>query len=109
MNDNAGERLTPLDVLRRDGWCKGSFHDMTGAYCIRGAGHQCRITSGHPYLLAVGEVAREQFPERIPADLATDRFTSNDVVRFNDHPDTTFADVEAVLEKAQLRLAEQVR
>ena len=45
----------------------------------------------------MGEVAYEQFPER--AEVAS-------FFRFNDHPDTTEAEVIAVMEKAALLLDE---
>lgn len=98
MTDN----LTPLDVLRRDGWCKDSLHDDKGQHCMLGAFGVAYGRIDAEWLAAFSacnDIIGEQFPERSEFPC---------VVFFNDHPATTFADVEMVLEKAQLRLDERV-
>jgi len=103
---------TPLEVLRRRGWHKGWYTNGDGKVCMLGA-RQVAEGNGFGYLLdrdrdwytAVGEVIAEQFPER--AVRKSEGLTS--VAMFNDHPATTFEDVEAVLEKAEIRLSEQVQ
>lgn len=105
MTDN----LTPLDVLRRDGWCKDIWRNEKGEHCLMGAfiaaynNDQMETWNDAewPGYDIVQDVVREQFPERGGLGLSSE-------ILFNNHPDTTFADVEMVLEKAQLRLDEAV-
>lgn len=95
--------LTPLDVLRRDGWCKQIWRDEQGRHCLMGAFLEVygenNTWVGYS---EVQDVVREQFPDRGGLAGACE-------ILFNNHPDTTFADVELVLEKAQLRYDETVR
>jgi hypothetical protein len=59
------------------------------------------------------EVIAEQFPDRLSRTYDDMYWDGNrpllTISRFNDHPDTTFVDVEAVVEKAHLRLSERVQ
>lgn len=87
-----------LELLRREGWWKedGSFSAHRGG-CLALAANWVNPDS-EGLETAIADVIREQYPERArllqanPADVHV-------CVAFNDHPDTTFADVEAVLEK----------
>lgn len=76
--------LERLDGGRR--WCKGVFWSGD-RWCLLGALTPPRMEAWQ----AIVGVACEQFPER---------FLGVSITRFNDHPDTTWADVELVLEKA---------
>jgi len=103
-DENNQDAVTPLEILRRDGWCKGTVLNDSGERCLIGA---LKLSPfAHPWdsriILIVDEVVREQFPDRIGG------YKGRHIADFNDHPDTTFADVELVLEKAQLRFDEQV-
>lgn len=91
---------TPLEVLRRDGWYKGGLQDARGARCINGA-----LMVAPSSILHISGVILEQFPDRVKLYANG----SPSIAFFNDHPDTTFADVELVLEKAQIRYDEAVR
>lgn len=58
------------------------------------------LTRSAEAVTVLAAVIKEQFPERVhPAHMDTPR---DAVVAFNDHPDTTFADVERMFEKAEL-------
>jgi hypothetical protein len=69
-------------------WCKGALRSHDGRYCIRGA---VRAVGGaellEPIILqAIGEVAGSRFGR---------------IESFNDHPNTSHAQVIAVLERAR--------
>ena len=59
----------------------------------------CTLEAAHEELMrASGKISRvieEQYPERFTPGLPEDR-----IIQFNDHRDTVFPDVQAVLEKA---------
>lgn len=105
MDEINGARAA-LEVLRRDGWCKGKWTAPTGEHCISGAAIEAGTSLYQPgphgdctsFGHALYDVIDEQFPDRPMS-----------VVGFNDHKDTTFADVELVLEKAALKLDEAVQ
>lgn len=89
-----------LDLLRRDGWCKDVAETGDGRRCLLGAGVAAGYSTDDCF--ALHAVAKEQYPERLR--LRTDL---SPAAAFNDHPDTTFADVERVIEKAAIRRLEQ--
>lgn len=101
------DKLTPLDVLKRDGWSKG-WSGAAGSRCIVNACDQVAVVwaseasvtgdwSEPPYWLErVFRVVAEQFPDRLIED--ADEGVA--LGYFNDHPETSFADIELVLEKA---------
>jgi hypothetical protein len=73
-------------------WCKGALRSHDGRYCIRGA---VRAVGGaellEPIILqAIGEVAGSRFGR---------------IESFNDHPNTSHAQVIAVLERARDNIA----
>jgi hypothetical protein len=75
-----------------DKWCKGALRSHDGRYCIRGA---VRAVGGaevlEPVILqAIGEVAGSRFGR---------------IESFNDHPNTSHAQVIAVLERARDNIA----
>jgi hypothetical protein len=90
-------------------WYQGDVSDHKDNYC--GIGHVFEASKevlGVIDMDAVGvalramdAVAVEQYPERVKAVM-------RDFASFNDHPDTTEAEVIAVMEKAAVRLDEQV-
>ena len=73
-------------------WCKGALRSHDGRYCIRGA---VRAVGGaevlEPVILqAIGEVAGSRFGR---------------IESFNDHPNTSHAQVLAVLDRARTNIA----
>jgi len=101
MADNVlDEARTRLDGGNK--WCKQRLYDgdkacVIGAISVTNRGRMFRA------LRAVDAVVREQYPDRAGiSGLLTG------VGDFNDHPDTTWADVDLVLDKAARRLDEQV-
>lgn len=95
--DNPGEMI--LDRLRSHGWCKQDFGDAEGPNCIAGAAHEVEAEDYFQHTLVW--VIDEQYPGRMEAG------PHSNVPNFNDHPDTTFADVERVLEKAAVKWEEE--
>lgn len=93
--DNPFEKV--LDRLREKGWCKGGFDGPDGSHCIVGA---FRGFLSMARLQSLEGILREQYPDRIAGRLCP-------IPNFNDHPDTTFADVERVLEKAAIKWEEE--
>lgn len=90
-----------LDLLRRDGWCKGKQEDERGRHCIVGAAH-C-VGAYQEDFIALDAVAEQQYLDRVGSGLLVP------AAALNDHPDTTFEDIERVMEKAALRLDEAVQ
>lgn len=90
---NAAERA--LQGWTADQWCKGRFYDHQGRSCLWGRLIEDSVDGVVAALVAVGEIVQEQY-------------ALDGVVAFNDAPETTFADVVAVLEKAAVRLNEAV-
>ena len=96
-------------------WCKQRLYDKHGRACLVGAINE---VSSHDIKLphvegvdcacersvaaaVLNDVIWEQYPQR-------SNIFFHSVSYFNDHPDTTWADVEAVLDKAARRLDEQL-
>lgn len=101
MTDNPFELV--LDRLREKGWRKNGFGDWTGPNCIVGA-HMTlnnetnkNFRSFRTFLVSI---IHEHYSDRSEGRLET-------IPNFNDHPDTTFADVERVLEKAAVKWEEE--
>ena len=88
-------------------WCKFQLTNSEGKHC--GIGHVIMAydpmvhgnLGSHDAVVEMVKVAKEQYPERLSEDYPV--YTD-----FNDHPDTTEADVIAVMEKAAVRLDERL-
>jgi hypothetical protein len=99
-------------ILDEQGWTKGTFTNEDGEVCLLGA-----IAEALPFTLAevmrtdevdrVTNVIEANYADRVPVwVMSANAFalgsTSFDVItKFNDHEDTTYTDVVAVLEKAE--------
>lgn len=97
---NSAEQI--LDLLKSSGWCKGNSVRYNGVtrkheYCLLGAAQQLGFTQRLTGI-KLAPVVTEQFPERVESALRSN--PAHVVVTFNDHPETTFEDVQMVLEKA---------
>ena len=107
--DNPIEKVRArLDGGRK--WRKGQlgdYDDPNASVCLRGAIYSVIGTTfaAANHRIAIEEplrdTIREQYPDR--------RDYSAAVPTFNDHPDTTWADVELVLDKASIAWDETVR
>lgn len=103
-----------LDLLRQTGWTKGIAFAPDGRRCLVGAGMFSRSL--------IMDVINEYFPGRTQYDparsmdaLGVDQepdtpisYPSGGLPNFNNHPDTTFDDVELVLEKTAIKYEEIV-
>ena len=91
-------------ILDEKGWIKGDYKnldvpDLPMGFCLVGALSEV-LLGGRMEAESVGcveaeillEVIAEQFPDR--------KGTYGDIPTFNDHEDTTRADIDLVLEKA---------
>lgn len=99
-----------LEVFKTHGWQNeaAALVDEYGRLCLlAGIAVACGRSAYDGYALPVGtysfqdrlaHVIRDKFPDRVPAR----RFGSSAAWSFNDHEDTTFADVELVLEHVAL-------
>lgn len=102
--DNPFEKV--LDRLREKGWNQGNYGPTAGPNCILGAFmyelslRECELW-GDECIEGLETVLLEQYWER------TVKGDMTHVPNFNDHPDTTFADVEKVLEKAAVKWEEE--
>jgi len=94
-------------------WCKGAFRKgdsrcLTGAICFASVNRDAdSAPMGFSAWFAVDDVIREQYPDR-GLDLTQHTGLCVSIPAFNDHPDTTWADIDAVLDKAARRLDEQL-
>lgn len=101
--------MEPKDVLERlqtHGWHKNTYGGAEGPNCLLGAIKAVKAqaegveysavhgTWSNPLTNIIQEVVVEQY--------------SDDIAGFNDLPDTTFDDVERVLEKAQILWEERI-
>jgi hypothetical protein len=91
-----------LAYLREHGWLQVEFGDrgVPGPACLMALYSRKDILSPSTYRVMQAVIA-EQYPERWYG-------YSETVMGFNDHRDTTFADIERVLEKTAVRLDEAV-
>lgn len=90
-----------LDILHKYGWHQGSIGSTDEGFCIGGALCMARPNFGYePETVVIENVIAEQFPDRYDPER---RFA-----RFNDHAETTFSDVECVLEKASIEIDARV-
>ena len=98
---------------RLDGGKKWQKYGLTGIYgrvCLVQALGEASRGSGvtlYKGLKAVIDVVAEQYPDR-GLDRNDHPRLGVSIPAFNDHPDTTWADIEAVLDKAARRLDEQL-
>ena len=97
MTDNPFEKV--LDRLREKGWHKGSFYGPGDSSCILGASMSVGVKKG--FLPTLRPLIEDQYPDRAYS------YLNGSVSSFNDHPDTTFTDVERVLEKAAVKWEEE--
>lgn len=91
------------------GWCKGLYENpLTGQRCLIGAWLRVpyklfaaiMLRQNNPETLAkLAGIIREQFPERVSQ--VTGSHPELYIMYFNDHEDTCFADVLAILEKLE--------
>jgi hypothetical protein len=99
--------LDGFDGGRR--WLKGHFRDSAGNRCILGALGVLGSREFNTIQPVIEGVIAEQYPDRcIRVGPAYDIQLIPSAAHFNDHPDTTWNDVERVFEKADLLLDEQI-
>lgn len=101
------------EIISQRGWCKGSMEKTDGSVCLLGAARAAHVQEERnpgwhysPAITALSKVIQEQYPERVTG--ATEEPIPgipwvgdyDHVWIFNDHADTTYEDIERVLEKA---------
>lgn len=101
-----------LDLLRRDGWCKGDLRNEDGAHCISGALFEVSPGGVCPVFLDAGDkivrAIRSQFPRWTPMIRSQFPQWTRIIPLFNDDLRTSFSDVELVMEKAALEMGESL-
>jgi hypothetical protein len=92
-------------ALTPDTWVKGNSQPWVGDdACLAVAFLRVtRTTWPCTSMDVLADVIREQYPDRIPTGSYSN---ACNVFEFNDHPDTTLADVHAVIEKAIAKVSE---
>lgn len=93
--DNPFEKV--LDRLREKGWCKNELGGKEGPNCLLGGFIQANIPCHVKESLR--PILTEQYGDRMNH--------AKYISRFNNHPDTTFSDVERVMEKAAIQWEEE--
>lgn len=102
--DNPFEKV--LDRLREKGWHKGDYGFASGPNCLVGGllfatGMNIQESCNSPESETLDKIVMEQYWGRAI------RGSMTHIPNFNDHPDTTFTDVERVLEKAAVKWEEE--
>lgn len=101
MNDAEKTKI----YLQEHGWNKDILVNAEHEVCLWGAITMIRrASSALPETLK--DIIAEQFPERSHID--NDCPVSHFIMEFNDHADTTYTDVNTILDKASMRLEEMV-
>ena len=86
-----------LAILRKNGWSKDYRESADGSHCILGA---LDVACGHKLdyddhlLEPLNQLAEENFADRAFHGIYPS------AIAVNDNPETTFADIESLLEKA---------
>lgn len=100
--DNPFEKV--LDRLREKGWNQKRWGGPEGPNCMYGA----------IYYTQPGQALSESWMSQMLYHIVGDQYRNrvndnmdNRVMLFNDHPDTTFSDIERVLEKAAVKWEEE--
>lgn len=104
--------LRSLDGWTREGWIKGAMYrwehyvgEIDG-WCSLGRLDQA-CNNSYGYVEAwqtLGRVFNDLFPDR----LGENPEFEDPIPMVNDHPDTTFEDIQAAFEKAAVRWEEQI-
>lgn len=94
MNDTAKAIHTALEILSRQGWCKGLQVDADGRHCILGALHA-----------AAPELQLHIDAVMVVRALVYDLYGYEKVADFNDAPSTTWNMVQELLSTAHLAAA----
>jgi hypothetical protein len=89
-----GDVNSVREYLDKNGWIQEDLYGYGDSACIVGAVSK---TSAWNALDFIEQVVLEQYPDRLGF-----KPVARPVVRFNDHPRTTYADVVAVMEKASI-------
>ena len=95
--DNPFEKV--LDRLREKGWTKKQFGESEGPNCIRGAAGYSGLSVWTDVIGPLRPIVQAEYKDRLG--------DTEIIAGFNDHPDTTFSDVERVLEKAAVKWEEE--
>lgn len=93
-----------LDGWTEDKWFQGDTRGPSGSLCLYG--RFCQVSRPATHYIDwrfLDEVVVQQWPDRVGDSVDSTGVT----VLFNDHPDTTFADVVALVEKAAAVAAER--
>lgn len=96
-SDNPFEKV--LDRLREKGWRREKYGAPEGPNCIAGAALQIGVLN-HGYW-------RDHPTAQLLESIVISEYRFDCIPDFNDHPDTTFSDVERVLEKAAVKWEEE--
>lgn len=102
--DNPFEKV--LDRLKEKGWRQGDYGPKQGPNCLVGGllvvtGKKVHESYGSKESQLLDKVVTEHYSDRAIVGNMTH------IPNFNDHPDTTFTDVERVLEKAAVKWEEE--
>jgi len=93
-------------------WQGGMYNDARSKFCIIGAVDELAaeitfpIVGNQSVIGVIEKVAIEQFPKR--CEVGPDGDSRSPLVTFNDHDETTWPDLDTVLDKAAVRWAELV-
>ncbi len=95
--------VRPIDVLNRlkkAGWQKSLMGSKDGPNCLLGAMAACKMQANNLSWggAQIGTI-REDIYQKVEA-ITLEQYSMN-AVQFNDNPRITFADIQAVLEKAE--------
>jgi len=87
--------MSILDILNSDNWRKDKEADKDTP-CLGIAMNEAGLASNHAHN-AVATIIKEQYPDRANST------GMGTIVHFNDHPDTTWEDIERVVQKFEAK------
>jgi hypothetical protein len=90
VSEKARILMDALELLRRDGWCKGTTQNVKGEHCILGALYEAYNCCDLCDLSLKSSNKRDV----IIATYSHPRYGSSPISAFNDDPLTNFSDVE---------------
>jgi hypothetical protein len=101
MTTTLDTEVTPLSLWSEENWCKGIPPSGSNLEClVTAVGRFCGGTALWASWSAINQAAARLFPTR-----CVDRDDDSDLciaAQVNDHPDTTWADIQAILREAGL-------
>ncbi len=103
MSEAAKGMAKTIEYMNEHGWCKSLLQNSLGETCVRGAFLEANGDAMFyiDVFGALDSASKELYPERVGDNWGAP------AVLVNDHPDTTRADVDKVMQRALVLLIQE--